>query len=74
VSSIHINGWFGAQQMAGRGWIVRELLGRDLAQELDRWVYVGDSTNDQLMFQHFTAWAWPTSRALCRSSHICRAM
>jgi len=21
--------------------------------ELDRWVYVGDSTNDQLMFQHF---------------------
>ena len=21
--------------------------------EIDRWVYVGDSTNDQLMFEHF---------------------
>ena len=29
------------------------MLGRDLSQELDRWVYVGDSTNDQVMFQHF---------------------
>ena len=27
---------------------------RDLAQELDRWVFVGDSGNDQAMFQHFT--------------------
>ena len=33
---------------------MRELLGRDLAQELDRWVFVGDSGNDQAMFQHFT--------------------
>ena len=32
---------------------MRELLGRDLAQELDRWVFVGDSGNDQAMFQHF---------------------
>ena len=24
----------------------------DLAAEVDRWVYVGDSTNDQVMFQH----------------------
>jgi hydroxymethylpyrimidine pyrophosphatase-like HAD family hydrolase len=29
------------------------LLGRDLDAELGHWVYVGDSTNDQLMFQHF---------------------
>jgi hypothetical protein len=43
VSSIHINGWFGASTNGRARWIVRELLGRDLAQ-LDRWVYVGDST------------------------------
>ena len=54
VSSIHINGWFGAHnKLEGARWIVRELLGRDLDAEIDHWVYVGDSTNDQLMFQHF---------------------
>jgi HAD superfamily hydrolase (TIGR01484 family) len=54
VSSIHINGWFGAHnKLAGARWIVRELQGRDLDLELARWVYVGDSTNDQLMFEAF---------------------
>lgn len=54
VSSIHINGWFGAHnKLEGARWILRELWGRDLDAEMDRWVYVGDSTNDQLMFQHF---------------------
>lgn len=54
VSSIHINGWFGEHnKLAGARWIVRELFGRDLDSELSRWVYVGDSTNDQLMFEHF---------------------
>jgi HAD superfamily hydrolase (TIGR01484 family) len=54
VSSIHINGWFGAHnKLAGARWIVRELFGRDLAAEMGRWVYVGDSTNDQLMFEAF---------------------
>ncbi|TXH30352.1 MAG: HAD-IIB family hydrolase [Burkholderiaceae bacterium] len=54
VSSIHINGWYGDHdKFAGARWIVRELWGRDLLAELDRWVYVGDSTNDQVMFQHF---------------------
>ena len=54
VSSIHINGWFGAHnKLEGARWIVRELLGRDLDAEIDRWVYVGDSTNDQLMFGAF---------------------
>lgn len=54
VSSIHINGWFGDHnKLEGARWIVRELWGRDLNAEMDRWVYVGDSTNDQLMFQHF---------------------
>lgn len=54
VSSIHINGWYGNHdKLVGARWIVRELLGRTLDAELTHWVYVGDSTNDQLMFQHF---------------------
>ena len=54
VSSIHINGWFGDHnKLEGARWIVRELFGRDLDKELDHWVYVGDSTNDQLMFKTF---------------------
>jgi HAD superfamily hydrolase (TIGR01484 family) len=52
VSSIHINGWFGAHtKLSGAQWIVQRLLGRSL--DADEWVYVGDSTNDQLMFDHF---------------------
>jgi len=55
VSSIHIHGCFGDfNKWQGANWIVRELLGRGLAQELDRWVFVGDSGNDKPMFQHFT--------------------
>ena len=54
VSSIHINGWFGDHnKLAGARWIVRELLQRELDAELERWVYIGDSTNDVLMFEHF---------------------
>ena len=54
VSSIHINGWFGAHnKLEGARWIVRKLFGRNLDTEIDRWVYVGDSTNDQVMFEHF---------------------
>ena len=54
VSSIHINGWFGTHnKLDGARWIVRELLGRNLDAEMENWVYVGDSTNDQLMFEAF---------------------
>ena len=54
VSSIHIHGCFGDfDKWQGARWIVRELLQRDLTAELDRWVFVGDSGNDQPMFQHF---------------------
>jgi HAD superfamily hydrolase (TIGR01484 family) len=54
VSSIHINGWFGSHnKLEGARWIVRTLLSRELDAELSRWAYVGDSANDQLMFQHF---------------------
>jgi HAD superfamily hydrolase (TIGR01484 family) len=53
VSSIHINGWPGDyNKLSGARWMLRTLWNRDLDDELNRWVYVGDSTNDQLMFQH----------------------
>jgi len=54
VSSIHVNGWYGAHdKLSGARWIVRRLLGRDVEAERERWAYVGDSTNDQQMFGHF---------------------
>jgi len=54
VSSIHINGWYGSHnKLEAARWMVRTLFGRNLDDELERWVYVGDSTNDQLMFAHF---------------------
>jgi HAD superfamily hydrolase (TIGR01484 family) len=54
VSSIHINAWYGEHnKLQGARWIVRQLLGRNLDAELHRWVYIGDSTNDQLMFEAF---------------------
>jgi HAD superfamily hydrolase (TIGR01484 family) len=54
VSSIHINGWYGSHnKLTGARWIVRELFRRELDAQIGRWAYVGDSTNDVLMFQHF---------------------
>lgn len=55
VSSIHIHGCFGHfDKWTGAQWIVRELYKRELTSELDKWVFIGDSGNDQAMFQHFT--------------------
>ena len=54
VSSIHINAWFGEHhKLSGARWITRRLHRINIDEELSRWVYVGDSTNDQLMFGHF---------------------
>ena len=54
VSSIHINGWLGNHsKWTGAQWMLQRLFGRALSVELERWVYVGDSTNDQIMFEHF---------------------
>jgi hypothetical protein len=33
--------------------MLRRLFGRDLLDELAHWAYVGDSTNDQVMFERF---------------------
>ena len=55
VSSIHIHGCFGHfDKWTGAQWIVRELFQRELVDELEKWVFVGDSGNDQAIFQHFT--------------------
>ncbi|MEQ1569802.1 MAG: HAD-IIB family hydrolase [Myxococcota bacterium] len=54
VSSIHVNGWFGAfDKLAGCTAFVRERWGEDLAADRDRWLYVGDSPNDEPMFAFF---------------------
>lgn len=54
VSSIHINGWFGTHsKYSAAQWMLQRLYGRRLEDEIDRWVYVGDSTNDQPMFERF---------------------
>lgn len=54
VSSIHVNGWFGEHgKWSAAQWMVRRLFGRELRREIDRWVYVGDSTNDQPLFERF---------------------
>jgi len=54
ISSIHINGWYGSHsKLEGARWIVRKLFDRNLEEELNNWVYVGDSPNDQIMFAHF---------------------
>ena len=52
VSSIHINGWYGGHnKLEGARWVVRQLWQRNLDCEMAHWVYVGDSTNDELMFE-----------------------
>ena len=54
VSSIHVNGWLGSHnKLVGAHWIVAQRWGRSLAAEIGRWAFVGDSTNDQVMFEAF---------------------
>lgn len=54
VSSIHVNGWYGAfDKWVGCCHLVKELYGEDLADRTHEWVYFGDSANDEPMFQRF---------------------
>lgn len=54
VSSIHINGWLGTHnKWTGAGWAVQTLWGRRLEAEMEHWLFVGDSTNDQPLFERF---------------------
>jgi HAD superfamily hydrolase (TIGR01484 family) len=54
VSSIHVNGWFGAWDKLGMArTMMRERYGVDLDAERDRCVFAGDSPNDAPMFGYF---------------------
>jgi hypothetical protein len=54
VSSIHAHAFFGAHDKAsGAVRAVAEALGRDLAAERARWLFVGDSGNDAAAFAFF---------------------
>ena len=54
VSSIHVNGWFGSfDKLDGCRRFVAARYGEDLDAQLARWIYVGDSANDEPMFERF---------------------
>lgn len=54
VSSIHVNGWYGTfDKHDGCRRLVRDVWGEDLDAHADRWLYVGDSANDEPMFAAF---------------------
>lgn len=54
ISSIHVNGWYGEYDKLSTAHLwVSERLGMDLDAERDRFVYCGDSPNDEPMFAFF---------------------
>jgi len=54
VSSIHVNGWFGAyDKLAATRRLVREEFRADLDATRESYVFVGDSPNDAPMFEFF---------------------
>ncbi|GAB6094994.1 HAD-IIB family hydrolase [Desulfatiferula olefinivorans] len=54
VSSIHVNGWFGDySKLEMTRTLARELWDMDLDAEKSRFIYLGDSPNDEPMFRYF---------------------
>jgi HAD superfamily hydrolase (TIGR01484 family) len=54
ISSIHVNGWFGAyDKLTMTRSLLREEFGIDLDRERDSFVFAGDSPNDEPMFDYF---------------------
>jgi HAD superfamily hydrolase (TIGR01484 family) len=54
VSSIHVNGWLGSwDKLAMMRTFAQERLGVDLDRERDRFVFCGDSPNDEPAFAFF---------------------
>lgn len=54
VSSIHVNGWYGSfDKLSGCRHFLRDRWGQDLDAVKQRWIYVGDSANDEPMFADF---------------------
>ena len=55
ISSIHVNGWFGAyDKLAMTRRFVAEVLKMDMDRDEGRFIFCGDSPNDAPMFQHFS--------------------
>ncbi|MBX2853636.1 MAG: HAD family hydrolase, partial [Rhodobacteraceae bacterium] len=54
VSSIHVNGWYGAyDKLSMTRRFAREVLDVDIDAEREQILYCGDSPNDSPMFAHF---------------------
>jgi HAD superfamily hydrolase (TIGR01484 family) len=54
ISSIHVNGWFGAyDKLTTTRTLLLEEFGIDLEAECERFAFVGDSPNDAPMFAYF---------------------
>lgn len=54
VSSIHVNGWFGDYNKLGMTrMMAHELWGLDLDADRHRFLFCGDSPNDEPMFEYF---------------------
>jgi hypothetical protein len=54
VSSIHVNGWFGAwDKLATARRLLEEDFGMDVERHRDELVFIGDSPNDEPMFGFF---------------------
>jgi HAD superfamily hydrolase (TIGR01484 family) len=54
VSSIHVNGWFGGyDKLSTTKLCLAQTFGVDSERDKAKWVFVGDSPNDQPMFGYF---------------------
>lgn len=54
ISSIHVNGWFGEfDKLSTSRLCLTDLFGVDAASEQDRFIFCGDSPNDEPMFGFF---------------------
>ena len=54
ISSIHVNGWFGDyDKLSTCQWFVNSQLGFQLSEQREKFIYIGDSPNDEPMFQYF---------------------
>ena len=54
ISSIHVNGWFGAyDKLTTTRILFREIFKTDLEDVREKVIFVGDSLNDEPMFEYF---------------------
>lgn len=59
VSSIHVNGWFGKYDKLGMTRLAaRECFDIELDRDRARFVFIGDSPNDEPMFEYFGDSVW----------------